>query len=293
MGGFQENWTMPVKSARKERPLIELFLSTYENDGWKSCSLDWPEDKQDGAVEVLATKSDGTTLALEHTLIQPFVREKSDSERFLRAFSRIENNPELVVPERDLDVVIPVGALPVGYPWDVIGRDVLSWLIANHAALPEGRSEHIISVGNSSKNGPLALHVGIQIARLPGLPGSCLIYRDQVPQDLGSNVEKALKTKLPKLVNTPANKRILLFERDQSFPSDLQIYCEVAKLQTTFPDLAKIDEIWFANTAIYETEKWVSFALIDSRGLIELLTFENGALKQRRDDRPNLGPPGP
>ena len=165
VGGFPENGTMPVKSVRKERPLIKLFLSAYENDGWKSCTLDWPEDKQDGAVEVLATKSDGTTLALEHTLIQPFVGEKFDSERFLRAFSRIENNPALVAPERDLDVVIPVGALPVGYPWDVVGEEVLSWLKANHAALQEGRSEHIISVGNSSKNGPLALHVGIQITR--------------------------------------------------------------------------------------------------------------------------------
>ena len=278
---------------RKERPLIELFLSAYENDGWKGCTLDWLEDKQDGAVEVLATKSDGTTLALEHTLIQPFVGEKFDSERFLRAFSRIENNPALVVPERNLDVVIPVGALPVGYPWEVVGDEVLSWLITKHAALPEGRSEHLISVGDSSKNGALALHVGIQITSVPGSRGYCLMSRDHVPRDLGSNVEKALKTKLPKLVNTPANKRILLFERDQTFPGDNQIYDEVAKRQATFPDLAKIDEIWFANTAAYETEKWVIFSLVDGRGLVELLIFENGALKQRRDDRPNLGLPRP
>ena len=93
-------------------------------------------------------------------------------------------------------------------------------------------------------------------------------------------MEKALETKLPKLVNARANKRILLFERDQSFPSDLQIYEAVAKRQARFPDLAKIDEIWFANTAVYETEKWVSFALIDGRGQVEWLIFENGTLKQ-------------
>jgi len=279
---------MPVKSARKERPLIELFLSSYENDDWKSCALDWLEDKQDGAVEVRATKLDGTSLALEHTLVQPFVGEKFDSERFLRAFLRINNNPALVSPERHLEVIIPVGALPVGYPWDVIGDGVLTWLLREHGVLPEGRTEHVLSVGGSSKNRPLTLHIAVENNKAPGLRGHCHISRNQVPQDLGSNVEKALKTKLPKLVNTPADKRILLFERDQMFPGDNEIYAEVAKLWATFPELAKVDEIWFANTAIYETEKWVSFALIDRRGLVELMIFENDILKRRRDDRPIL-----
>jgi hypothetical protein len=284
---------MPVKSVRKERPLIELFLSSYENDGWKGYTPDWLEDKQDGAVEVRVTKVDGTSLAIEHTLIQPFVGEKSDSERFMRAFSRIENNPALVLPERHLDVVIPVAALPVGYPWEVIGDEVLAWLLTSHAALPRGRSQHLLSVGRSSKNRPLALTVGIEVAEAPGLRGHCLVCRNQVPRNLGSNVEKALRTKLPKLVNTHASKRILMFERDQMFPGDNEIYDEVAMRRSMFPDLAKLDEIWFANTAIYETEKWVSFALDDGRGLVELLIFENGTLKRRRDERPNPGPPRP
>ena len=84
-----------------------------------------------------------------------------------------------------------------------------------------------------------------------------------------------------------------MFERDQSFPSDLQIYSEVEKLRTTFPGLARIDETWFADTACYEAEKCVWFTQIDRRGLIESLTFEHGTLKQRRNDRPNLGPLGP
>ncbi len=63
------------------------------------------------------------------------------------------------------------------------------------------------------------------------------------------------------------------------------------KLATKFPDLAKIDEIWFANTAILASEGWACFTLMDGRGLVELPRFENGALKDRRDDRPYLGPP--
>ncbi len=99
---------MPVKTEPKERPIIRMLLSACEDGAWKDASLDWVEEKQDGAVEVIATRPDGATLALEHTLIQPFVGEKFDSEVFMKAFGRIEKNPSLVISERALDVIIPV-----------------------------------------------------------------------------------------------------------------------------------------------------------------------------------------
>jgi len=77
-----------------------MLLSAYENDSWKTASLSWVEEKEDGAVEVIATKADRVKLALEHTLIQPFVGEKFDSEKFIKAFGRIEKNPALMIPER-------------------------------------------------------------------------------------------------------------------------------------------------------------------------------------------------
>jgi hypothetical protein len=47
-----------------------------------------------------------------------------------------------------------------------------------------------------------------------------------------------------------------------------------------------IDQKWFADTAGYETENCVSsLEFIDGRGLVEVLGFENGVLKLRRDDR--------
>jgi hypothetical protein len=184
-------------------------------------------------------------------------------------------------------VIIPVAALskvPKGVRWESVGEQVLLWLKANHLGLPEGYMPATIpiSVGN---NQTFNFSIGTDVMSLPGLPGFCLISRDKVPENLGDNVEKALRTKIPKLINTPAHKRILLFERDQIFPSDLSIYAEVTKRSGSFPDVRKIDEIWFANTAVYETEKWISFELIDDRGLVEMLTFENDVLKTKRDDR--------
>lgn len=268
---------------RPERPLIRVLLSAYGNEAWKNAKLHWLEDEQDGAIDVLATKSDGATLAIEHTLIQLFSGEKEDSTRFAATFSRIERSPMLVVPERSLVVFIPIRAVTTGYHWDEIGEELQSWLIANHAGLPEGYSTHIVAVGNSSKKGPLPLQIGIQNTTHPGLGGCCLIVsNDNVPNDLGNSVEEALTRKLPKLVETDADKRILLLERDQIPPAPQLIYDELAKRQAMFPRLARVDEIWFVNTAFYEINKSLSFDLIDSRGRVETLTFRGGSLIQRR-----------
>lgn len=63
----------------KERPLLERFLSVYENDTWADSRRDWVDEREDGAVELIATrKGDSATLAIEHTVIQPYPREKED-----------------------------------------------------------------------------------------------------------------------------------------------------------------------------------------------------------------------
>jgi hypothetical protein len=281
---------MPVKSQPKERPIIEMLLSAYENGAWVGASLDWVEERQDGAVEVVATNASGNSLALEHTLIQPFVGEKFDSEVFNSAFGHIERNPTLALSGRHLDVIIPVHAIPKGYNWDEIGKDLMDWLVANHPGMRKDcKCAFTVPVGRSSKNGPLQLQVTLRVITVSGIAGDCHISRSDAPNDLGDVVEKALKTKIPKLVKTVADRRILLLERDQIDES--QIYREIVQLAPNFPDLAKIDEIWFANTSLFASECWVYFTLMDGRGLLELLGFQNGILKTWRDDRALLGPP--
>jgi hypothetical protein len=123
------------------------------------------------------------------------------------------------------------------------------------------------------------------------VPGTCLISGHNVPEDLGAIVDKALRTKIPKLVKTHADKRVLLLECEQMALAESNVYREVVKLAPTYPDIGKIDEIWFADTSGLAAEGWVSFELMDGRGLVEVLTFQNGVMQQRRDDRPHLGPP--
>ena len=148
----------------------------------------------------------------------------------------------------------------------------------------------MVHAAATSKNRPLALTITLRTMHLPGIGGSCLIARDKLPGDLGVVVEKALRTKIPKLAAKAAEKRILLLERDQIGLGDSEIYRQIVNLAPAFPDLAKINEIWIANTSILAPEQSAYFTLMDGRGLVELLTFKNGALKSRRDDRPHLGP---
>jgi len=123
------------------------------------------------------------------------------------------------------------------------------------------------------------------------MAGSCLVWRVNVPGDLGLVVDKALRTKIAKLVKTPADKRILLLECEQMALAESNVYREVVKLAPRYPDIGKVDEIWFADTTGLASEGCVAFALMDGRGLVEVLAFQNGVLQCRRDDRLHLGPP--
>jgi hypothetical protein len=75
---------MPTKP-RPEDVFIEGFLSAYEDLSWADADRDWVDRRIDGGVEMLATrKSDGKTLAIEHTVAQPFVGEIEDYRVFFR-----------------------------------------------------------------------------------------------------------------------------------------------------------------------------------------------------------------
>ena len=198
---------MPVKSPPRERPLLLMFLAEYEDGAWKAAVPDWVEERMDGTVEVVAEREDGLKLAIEHTIVQPFVDEKKDSNIFMQAFGRIEKNPDLTMADRDLTVVFPVAAIPVGYKWDEVGADLLAWLEANHRLTPqEGESKHTVQVGSSSRLGPLSLEIKLQTMHLPDHPGTTVISRGPMPKNLGDIVEKTLTDKLPKLVKTAAHR---------------------------------------------------------------------------------------
>jgi hypothetical protein len=257
-----------------ERPFIEMFMASYEQGAWKDAALNWIEETEENAVEVIATRADGKTLALEHTLVELFAGEKYDSTIFTEAFeSKIEKNPELIIPGRALDVMIPVSALVGVKDRDKAGAALLTWMNANHASIPLGDSEQTIMVDGSTP-----LNVKFRNVESGSAAGYCWLGRADKPDTLDRIVEKAIKRKVPKLARTNADKRILLLQREQISMSDTEILAEIEKLTSIYPDLAKVDEVWMVNTSIMKSEGWTYLSRLH-RGPAQMMRFHDGALK--------------
>jgi hypothetical protein len=275
---------MPTKPRKETKRLIELFISAYENDSWKGAHLDWLDERQDGAVEVLATRSDGKTLAIEHTIIQPFVGDKEDFAFFAPMFLPIENDKSLLVPNLWIRVFVPVGTLH-GRKLsvrDAIVRDVHDWLKKNRLSLANGSSEHQCTVGGITGKPNFTLTLTVKVVPLPGA-GSLHVRRQQVDNNLGDVVEKALRKKLPKLVKTLADKRILLLERQHMNLLPKSICDEIEKRKSIFPELADVHEIWVTETMFYEKENedYVGFELYENGCLVQRFDFQDGQLFMR------------
>ncbi|MBI3894298.1 MAG: hypothetical protein HY313_00055 [Acidobacteria bacterium] len=122
--------------------------------------------------------------------------------------------------------------------------------------------------------GKPALDLNLYITVVP-LRGRARLHvrRQQVDDNLSDVIEKALRTKVPKLVNTVAVKRILLLERQHWNLHPKSILDEIEGRRAAFPDLAKVDEIWIVETFFYGTafgssnlyfERWENGTCVES-----------------------------
>jgi hypothetical protein len=102
---------MPARPERDEQVFIRLFVSAYENFAWADAKIKRLDEEIDGAIEALITRADGQTMAIEHTLIEPFVGDKRDYAMFEPAFLRIEEDKSLAIPDTGIRIFVPVGIL--------------------------------------------------------------------------------------------------------------------------------------------------------------------------------------
>jgi hypothetical protein len=272
---------MPTIQPKRDRILIDLFLSAYENDSWADSRRDYLEERMDGAVEVLATRADGATLAIEHTLIEPFIGDTEDLVRFQRSFLAIEQDKSLVVPGHAIYVDVPVQQLEKHEREPAVAA-LHSWLKANIASLPVGRSRRDCPFTVAeNRNSVLRLKIRLQPLHRPD--GSLMIRR-YGDLRIGEVVEKALNAKLPKLAGTEADKRILLLERNQMQLDELEILNEVDRRRSQFQQLSDVHEIWFAETVFFESEQYVDFNRYQNGDAVSTLEFHRGRLSARYEN---------
>jgi hypothetical protein len=224
----------------------------------------WPDREADKAIDALATRSsDGKTLALEHTLIEPFVGDKEDFSFFERAFLQIEKDGSLVVAGRWTQVFVPVGTLRnhrrQGQLEEIV-RTVHEWIRENREVLPEGESRHPCFVKATRQE----ITLSTEVVPLRG-SGKLNIRRQQVADDLSQVVAKALARKLPKLVSTPATRRVLLLERQHMILLPSRILAEIDSLRPKYSALQDVHEIWIVETMAWRSDHCLFFERLDQR----------------------------
>src|SRR5579871_4969648 len=243
---------MPAKPGKNEQFFIKLFVSAYENFMWANSKIDSLDEEVDGAVEALITRADGQTMAIEHTLIEPFVGDKRDYAMFERTFLKIEDDKSLAVPDAGIIVYVPVGILDglKQAKQDIIVESIHSWIANNRLHILEGSHAYECDLPGMPTIRLTVKRSKLSLSRAN--PGSLLVRRQQITNDLNEVIEKALRNKLPKLVNTKADRHVLFLERDQfTFDPDL-IFTEIERQRPNFPLLERIDEIWHVETIFFK-----------------------------------------
>jgi hypothetical protein len=265
---------MPTTSPRYDERLIALFLSVYEGGGWAGgkSRKEYPERTEDGAVEVIATQAaSGNSLAIEHTLIEPFIGEKTNLHRHFRHFwTALRSDRALYEPDAALYIEAPVDVLPRGSEWEGIIRDVRHWLLA---------TKQQFGIDKELRDCPTVHHpegkITFRVRRVPlgDSPDGFVIVQRYGDIRVGESVRRAVERKLPKLLRTAVDKRLLMLERDQGFVYPEHIVRELDALSIEFPGIRQV-ETWIADTASFdESMDYVEFQRYAGDSVTESFAF--------------------
>jgi hypothetical protein len=261
---------------QRDKDVIEHWLRLYN---WLTDSsfavVYWPDsDSSKKNIDAMCRDHNGRTLAIEHTLIEPFDGEKADAYRFGETLESLENHPSLLQRGYMFLVSQPVGSIPNGIEWRDIPQELLRQLPNILPTLPEGAADLVVR----SEKWKLPLRVN-KLRLLPQDPGKFLTSRNG-PGDPGSElIIRALGKKIPKLSAASADKKVLLLEKDAVAGTVENQFEQIPENHEIRKLLVGIDEIWSVNTAGLERENVIFTNLVMprfDRATICSLNFQTG-----------------
>ncbi len=238
-----------------DKEVIAGWLRLYNSlNNTRFCVIKWP-DQQNRAtkdIDALCEDDTGNKLAIEHTLIQPFVGERVDRARFLKTLASLENHPQLVIPGYFISACIAVASIPSGIRWPELTAKLLSELEGALQAIQAGKSTVSISVGNCSITLLIEKHT-VQ----PGSQPSFTTGRFAAPTVGPDLVIAALNAKIPKLATYTKATKILLLEDDSFFGSIEDQFAQLPSTSEFEALLCQIDAVWKVDTGSLETESFI------------------------------------
>jgi len=234
-----------------DKDRIGFWLRLYNRLEEETYAVEsWPDDDSSKPnIDALCRNTAGQTMAVEHTLIEPYSGNKADIDPFLRTLGALENHPLLKQPGYMIMASQPVGAIPRGIQWVDLPPLMISQLRAVLPSLPEGL--HTVKVAGPRWS--VELHVSKR-RTAPHDPGSFFAARIY-PGDPGPELMiAALERKIPKLAAARADKKILLLEKDAvagTVEAQFDLLPDEPRIEAL---LNSIDQIWTVNTAALESE---------------------------------------
>ena len=149
---------------------------------------------------------------------------------------------------------------------------VHQWLKRNRLSLPDGDSEHLCPIAGIRGHPPLEITLSVKVVPMSGA-GRLHIRRQQVEDNFGEVVDRALRKKLPKLAKAVADERIFLVERQHMILTPERILRQISKRSAMFPELAHVHKIWFVETMAYDTESLLYFEHFEHEKRVSSLAF--------------------
>lgn len=234
-----------------DKDRIGFWLRLYNRlEGGTYVVESWPDDDSSKKnIDALCRNTAGQTLALEHTLIEPFAGDKADADSFLKTLGSLENHPRLTLQGTMVMVSQAVGAIPRGIKWTEVPSAILAQLTPVLPTFPEGR--HTLTI----KGAGWTLNLNVSKTRTaPSDPGRFFTAR-VYPGDPGPElIVAALEKKIPKLAAAKADKKILLLEKDAvagTIEAQFEQLPDEPRIQAL---LNSVDQIWGINSAALESE---------------------------------------
>lgn len=261
-----------------DRELVGIFIAGLNQTYGKSYSNPiFPEDQNRNTkeVEAIFTDDEGCRLAIEHTLIQPFLGERGDGfGAFEKVFGPLEKDLSLALPEYNISIAVPAFAVPNGEKWGAVAAKVKDWFIRERSNFPNASKQMI-----SGLSFPLTLRVWKYYT--PGRAGKVTISRTELPDTFQEVVKIALLEKVPKLVKSAADERVLLFEQNVPIPDIVTVEEAIEKNSLGCPDFEKIDEIWVVDSVAWRSEGVLFFerTFADDGGRRERFTYRKSEVE--------------
>lgn len=234
-----------------DKDRIAFWMRLYNRLKGETYTVEsWPDDDSSKKnIDALCRNAAGRTLALEHTLLEPFAGDKADADPFLKTLGSLENHPLLTLAGNMVIISQAVGATPRGVKWTEVPSAILAQLAPVLPNLPEGRNRLTI------KGSKWTLDLNVNRSKtLPNNPGKFFTARIY-PGDPGPELLiAALEKKIPKLSAATADTKILLLEKDAVAGSIEAQFEQLPDEPRIHALLDSIDQIWGISSAGLESE---------------------------------------